>query len=87
MEYEPYKYYPCQPYYPLDTVNEWMDNVYGWTLDWNTMGDYFKAVEKKGISINYAPLVGQGTIRTKVMGLDYKRDSTQDERSQMHGAV
>ena len=87
MEFEPYKYYPRQPYYPLETVNEWMDEIYGWTLDWNTMGDYFKAVEKKGISINYAPLVGQGTIRTKVMGLDYKRDSTQDERSQMHELI
>ena len=87
MKFEPYKYYPRQPYYPLETVNEWMDEIYGWTLDWDTMGDYFKHVENKGISINYAPLVGHGSIRTKVMGLDYKRHSTKEERDEMHELV
>ncbi len=87
LKFEPYKYYPRQPYYPLETVNEWMDEIYGWTLDWDTMGDYFKHVENKGISINYAPLVGHGSIRTKVMGLDYKRHSTKEERDEMHELV
>lgn len=87
MNFEPYKYYPRQPYYPLETVNAWMEETYGWTLDWKTMGEYFKTVEKTGISINYAPLLGHGTVRTKVMGLDYKRHSTQDERSQMHELI
>ncbi|MBD3172202.1 amidohydrolase family protein [Candidatus Bathyarchaeota archaeon] len=87
MKFEPYKYYPRQPYYPLETVNEWMDEIYGWTLDWDTMGDYFKHVENKGISINYAPLVGHGSIRTKVMGLDYKKNSTKEERDEMHELV
>jgi len=87
MKFEPYKYYPRQPYYPLETVNEWMEEIYGWTLDWDTMGDYFKHVENKGISINYAPLVGHGSIRTKVMGLDYKRHSTKEERDEMHELV
>jgi len=86
-KFEPYKYYPRQPYYPLEKVNEWMEEVFGWTLDWETMGGFFKRVEETGISINYAPLVGHGTIRTKVMGLDYKRDSTQEERSQMHELI
>jgi N-acyl-D-amino-acid deacylase len=87
IKFEPYKYYPRQPYYHLETVNEWMDEIYGWTLDWDTMGDYFKHVENKGISINYAPLVGHGSIRTKVMGLDYKRHSTKEERDEMHEIV
>ena len=81
---DPYKFYPKQPYYPLEQVNEWMEEVYGWTLDWETMGGFFKRVEETGISINYAPLVGHGTVRTHVMGLDYKRHSTQEERGQMH---
>ncbi len=87
MKFDPYKYYPRKPYYPLETVNEWMMETYGWNLDWKTMGDYFKTVEKTGISINYAPLVGHGTIRTKVMGLDYQRHSTAEERSQMHELI
>lgn len=87
VELEPYKYYPRQPYYPLEKVNEWMDQIYGWTLDWKTMGDYFKTVEKTGITINYAPLVGHGTIRTRVMGLDYKRESTETEGEEMHELI
>jgi len=73
VDLDPYKYYPNKPYYPLEQVNGWMEEVFGWTLDWETMGDFFKRVEKEGISMNYAPLVGHGTIRTRVMGLDYKQ--------------
>jgi len=84
---DPYKFYPKQPYYPLEQVNEWMGEVYGWTLDWETMDGFFKRVEETGISINYAPLVGHGTVRTHVMGQDYKRHSTQEERGQMHELI
>jgi N-acyl-D-aspartate/D-glutamate deacylase len=87
VDLEPYKYYPRKPYYNLETVNEWMDQIFGWTLDWKTMGGYFEAVESTGISINYAPLVGHGTIRTKVMGLDYKRHSDESERAEMHELI
>jgi N-acyl-D-amino-acid deacylase len=80
---DPYKFYPRQPYYPLEQVNEWMKDVFGWTLDWEDMEGYFKKVEEVGISMNYAPLVGHGSIRTKVMGLDYKRHSTEEEWAQM----
>ena len=80
---DPYKFYPRLPYYPLEQVKEWMTELYGWTIDWNTMGDYFKTVEKVGVSMNYAPLVGQGSVRTKVMGLDYQRHSTKEEWAQM----
>ena len=80
---DPYKFYPRQPYYPLEQVNEWMQEIFGWTLDWTTMGSYFKKVEETGVSMNYAPLVGHGSVRTKVMGLDYKRHSTKEEWAQM----
>ena len=49
-ELDPYKFYPRQPYYPLEQVNEWMKEIYGWTLDWATMGDYFKKVDEAGVS-------------------------------------
>jgi N-acyl-D-aspartate/D-glutamate deacylase len=88
---DPYKFYPNQPYYHIDQINEWMAQIYGWTLDWDTMAGYFKRVMKEGIGVNYAPLVGHGSIRTKVMGLDYKRHSTKEEwvemRELMHKAM
>ncbi len=87
VDLEPYKYYPRTPWHKLEKVNEWMEEIYGWTLDWETMGGFFKRVEETGISINYAPLLGHGTVRTKVMGLDYKRHSTKEEREQMHELI
>ena len=86
-ELDPYKFYPKQPYYPLEQVNEWMDQIFGWTVDWETMGDYFKKVGEIGVSMNYAPLVGHGSIRTKVMGLDYKRHSTKEEWAEMRELI
>jgi len=68
-----------------------MKEIYGWTMDWESMGDYFRKVEETGVSMNYAPLVGHGTIRTKVMGLDYKRHASSGELAEMrefiHGAM
>ncbi len=87
VDLEPYKYYPRTPWHKLEQVNEWMKEIYGWTLDWETMGGFFERVEKTGISINYAPLLGHGTVRTKVMGLDYKRHSTKEEREEMHELI
>jgi len=87
VDLDPYKYYPNKPYYPLEQVNGWMEEVFGWTLDWETMGDFFKRVEKEGISMNYAPLVGHGTIRTRMMGLDYKRHATGKELEEMRGLI
>ncbi|MCK4701941.1 amidohydrolase family protein, partial [Candidatus Bathyarchaeota archaeon] len=82
-ELDPYKYYSRLPYYPLEQVNEWMEEYFGWKLDWDTMAGYFKRVEETGVSMNYAPLVGHGSVRTKVMGLDYKRHSTEEEKAEM----
>jgi N-acyl-D-amino-acid deacylase len=87
VDLEPYKYYPRTPWHRLEQVNEWMKETYGWTLDWETMGGFFERLEKTGISINYAPLLGHGTVRTKVMGLDYKRHSTKEEREEMHELI
>lgn len=83
VDLEPYKYYPSRAWFPIDQVNEWMKDIYGWTLNFRTMGEFFNKVEETGISMNYAPMVGHGTIRTKVMGLDYMRHSTQSERRDM----
>jgi N-acyl-D-aspartate/D-glutamate deacylase len=82
-ELEPHKYYPKKQVYPREDVNEIMEKYYGWTVDWYSLGGWFKKIEEKGVSINAAPLVGQGTVRFNVMGDDYKRHSTEDELEDM----
>jgi len=86
-EFVPYKFNPEKDLYPIDQVNQWMKQKFGWVIDWKTMGEYFERVEKKGISMNYAPLVGHGTIRVLVMGEDYKRTSIKIEQAQMQGLI
>ncbi|MBD3173033.1 amidohydrolase family protein [Candidatus Bathyarchaeota archaeon] len=80
---EPHKYYPEKSLFPREDVNEIMEKYYGWTVDWETLGEWFKKVETIGVSMNAVPLVGQGTVRYNVMGNDYKRHSTDEELEEM----
>jgi N-acyl-D-aspartate/D-glutamate deacylase len=64
---------------PRDALNLRHREVYGWEIDWTSMGEFFQRLEKKGHSPNYAPLVGHGEIRSLVMGPDFKRPATDDE--------
>jgi len=82
-----FKYYPPKSRFPREQVNELMKEKFGWTVDWETMGEFFEKVEKVGISCNYAPLVGHGTVRYCVMGEDYKRHATKVERAEMEGLI
>ena len=82
-----FKYYPEKTLFPRDQVNALMKEKFGWTVDWNTMEEFFRFVENRGISMNMAPLVGQGTARLCVMGEDYKRHSTKVELAQIKGLI
>jgi len=64
---------------PRDLINPRHKELYGWEIDWGTMGEYFKRVEETGLTPNFSPLVGHGDIRTLVMGTDYKRKATKKE--------
>ena len=83
QEYVPYKYYPSKSLFPKDQVNTWMKEKFDWTIDWSTLGEYFERVEEKGISMNYAPLIGHRMVRYYTMGEDYKRVATKDEIAEM----
>ncbi len=48
-----------------------------------TFGAWLEMVEKIGISLNYAPLVGHSVIRVLVMGEDYRRQARADEIAKM----
>jgi N-acyl-D-amino-acid deacylase len=48
-----------------------------------TFGAWLEKVEKTGISLNYAALVGHSVIRVLVMGEDYRRHATAEEIAEM----
>lgn len=56
------------------------------SLSWSSFGDYLKRLDEQGIAINFAPLVGHGTIRRCVIGLE-KRAPTNDELEKMKSFV
>ena len=49
---------------------------YGW--EWRTLAEYYEKVEGQSISINLAPLVGQGAVRLAIKGFDSSEASKQE---------
>ena len=74
----PDMYYP-ERLQPIDRVNELHREMYGWEIDWGTLGEWMGRVEAKGTSANVVPIAGHGDIRNLVMGLDYRRKATKKE--------
>ena len=85
-EIEPFKYSP-PPLHPLEKVSEKLKEKTGMEIDWRTFGDYLEKVERLGISVNYAPLVGHNTVRIAVMGEDFKREAKPEEVEEMKKLV
>jgi len=52
------------------------------STEWSSLDEYMKLLEEIGIGINFAFLVGHGSIRTAVMGMDEKKATT-DEMDEM----
>jgi N-acyl-D-amino-acid deacylase len=69
--------------YHIDEVNEVLEKKYSSTIGYHTMAEYFAKIRIQGISINYVPLLGHGTVRYHVMGEDYKREAISSEISEM----
>jgi len=44
----------------------------GVKVDWSTMEEYLSRLEEGGLSINVAPIVGFGTVRRYVMGMEMR---------------
>jgi N-acyl-D-amino-acid deacylase len=59
----------------------------GMPIDWETLDEFLSALEKKGTSINYVPLVGHGAVRSYVMGADFRRNATPQEIAAMKHLV
>ena len=54
--------------------------------NWSTFGEYLDQLEKQGVALNVAPLVGHGTVRMGVMGVD-NRPPTLEELEEMKDLV
>jgi len=74
----PDMYYPNSTF-PRDVVNAEHKKIFGWEIDWRTLGEFFTKLEKKGLSPNYAPLLGHHAIRIMAMGTNNKRKATPQE--------
>jgi len=55
-------------------------------IDWSTLGEYLNRLERQGIALNVAQLVGHGTIRAAVMRHE-NRPPTREELDEMKGLV
>jgi N-acyl-D-aspartate/D-glutamate deacylase len=53
--------------------------VEGLDMDWSGFGEWLDRLDRSGIGMNLAPLVGHSTIRAAVMGQDYRRHATPAE--------
>lgn len=56
-------------------TEEYRENLESWGLmeeevDWLTLAEWRARLEEKGIGVNVAPLVGHGTVRACVMGVE-----------------
>ncbi|MCS6859056.1 MAG: D-aminoacylase [Abditibacteriales bacterium] len=63
---------------------EMRERLARWGLEevFTTMGEFFAALEQRGLGVNYASFVGHGTIRACAMGFDM-RPPTDDEMRAM----
>lgn len=78
QELNPAMYYPSG-YVKRERLNFRHKEIYGWEVDWTTMGEFCKKVEEFGTSPNYVPMVGHGNVRVMAMGMDYERVATPEE--------
>lgn len=56
------------------------------TIDWTDLRGFHSAIAKKGTAVNHATLIGQGTVRSFVMGED-QREPTAEEMEKMKKIV
>lgn len=47
-------------------------------MDWSTLSEYREKVNRQGIPVNIAPLVGHGTVRACVIGIENRPPSSQE---------
>ncbi len=51
-------------------LDPFLQEGYSYDWDWRTLAEFYERIEKQGTGLNLVPLVGQGTIRLAVKGLE-----------------
>jgi len=59
----------------------------GYSLDWQTFGEYLTKLDQIDTSLNFVPLVGHGAVRYHVMGNDFRRTANAKETEKMRTLV
>ncbi|MGB9906351.1 MAG: N-acyl-D-amino-acid deacylase family protein [Candidatus Saccharicenans sp.] len=62
----------------LENENEYLRAELGLEADWTDLEGFFHRLSQQGIGINYATLVGQGTIRAAVVGYNDRQPSASE---------
>ncbi len=70
----------------LEEEKESMKKIYGLELTWTDMKGFLARLEESGMALNYATLVGHGSIRGAVVGFG-DRPATPEELELMKNAV
>ncbi|MCX8160051.1 MAG: D-aminoacylase [Candidatus Saccharicenans sp.] len=58
-----------------ETENRYLKEELGIEVDWTDLAGFYRRLSNRGIGINYATLVGQGTVRAAVVGYDNRQAS------------
>ena len=69
-----------------EETKERLAEIYGLELNWTDLDGFWSRLERNGTALNYATLVGQGTIRGAVVGFN-DRPCTAEELEQMKNLV
>ncbi len=69
-----------------DETRDRMKDEYDLELDWNDIQGFFQRLEKRKMALNYATLLGQGSLRGAVVGFDDKLP-TKEELQHMKSLV
>ncbi|MBP6059676.1 MAG: D-aminoacylase [Candidatus Saccharicenans sp.] len=62
----------------LQDEDRYLSREFGLKVDWQDLAGFFRRLEEKGQALNFATLVGQGTIRAAVVGYNNRPPSAQE---------
>jgi len=62
----------------LEDEDKYLSSEFGLKVDWQDLAGFFRRLKEKGQAVNFATLVGQGTIRAAVVGYNNRQPSPQE---------
>lgn len=65
-------------YGELSSIRKWASESENINIDWNSVEEFLKVLEKRGLGVNFGTLLGHSTIRRSILG-ESIRDLTNSE--------